>query len=71
MKMSEARQTGNALESAMYSQELMLFMREKKMNPLKNMLVPIAQVSVAICKTLKKIEFSNKKILVEVFINGL
>ena len=44
LKMTEARQTGNQLEAARYSQEMMLFMKEKKLNPLKNMIVPLAQV---------------------------
>lgn len=48
MKMSEARQSGNALESARYAQEMVKFMREKDMNPLKNMLVPLAQAPVFI-----------------------
>lgn len=43
LKMTEARQTGNALESARYSQELMQFMKEKDFNPLRNMFVPLAQ----------------------------
>lgn len=45
MKMTEARQTGNQYETMKYSQELMQFMREKQLNPLKNMIVPLAQVS--------------------------
>lgn len=44
LKMTEARQMGNQLDVARYSQELMLFMKEKKLNPLKNMIVPLAQV---------------------------
>lgn len=44
MKMTEARQQGNVIEAARYSQEQMIFMREKGLNPLKNMLVPFAQV---------------------------
>lgn len=43
MKMTEARQSGNAIESARYAQEMMLFMKEKELNPLKNMVVPLAQ----------------------------
>ncbi|EDW05095.1 GH23226 [Drosophila grimshawi] len=43
LKMTEARQSGNAIESARYAQEMMLFMREKGVNPLKNMIVPLAQ----------------------------
>lgn len=44
LKMTEARQSGNQLEAARYSQELMLFMKEKQVNPFKNMIVPLAQV---------------------------
>nr|CAH7738488.1 unnamed protein product [Callosobruchus chinensis] len=45
LKLTEARQSGNSLDAARYSQELMLFMKEKNVNPLKNMLVPMAQMS--------------------------
>ncbi|XP_030385243.1 mitochondrial inner membrane protein OXA1L [Scaptodrosophila lebanonensis] len=48
LKMTEARQSGNALESARYAQEMMLFMREKGVNPLKNMVVPLAQAPLFI-----------------------
>jgi len=48
LKMTEARQSGNAIESARYAQEMMLFMREKGVNPLKNMLVPLAQAPLFI-----------------------
>lgn len=44
LKMTEARQTGNHIEVARYSQELMMFMKEKQLNPFKNMIVPFAQV---------------------------
>lgn len=47
-KMTEARQTGNALDAAKYSNELALFMREKEINPLKNMIVPFAQAPLFI-----------------------
>lgn len=47
-KMTEARQSGNALDSARYGQEMMLFMKEKELNPLKNLLVPIAQAPLFI-----------------------
>jgi YidC/Oxa1 family membrane protein insertase len=42
-KMTEARQSGNALESARHSQAMMQFMKDKQVNPLKNMIVPLAQ----------------------------
>ncbi|XP_023177132.2 mitochondrial inner membrane protein OXA1L isoform X2 [Drosophila hydei] len=48
LKMTEARQSGNAIESARYAQEMMLFMREKGVNPLKNMIVPLAQAPLFI-----------------------
>nr|CAD7202441.1 unnamed protein product [Timema douglasi] len=48
MKMTEARQSGNQLEAARYSQELIIFMKEKGVNPLKNMLVPLAQAPLFI-----------------------
>lgn len=43
LKMSEARETGNKLDSARYAQEMMQFMQEKGLNPLKNMMVPLMQ----------------------------
>lgn len=48
MKMSEARQTGNAIDAARYAQEMIVFMKEKDLNPLKNMLVPLAQAPLFI-----------------------
>lgn len=48
MKMTEARQSGNAIDSARYAQEMVLFMKEKELNPLKNMLVPLAQAPLFI-----------------------
>ena len=47
-KLTEARQSGNQLEAARYSNALMEFMREKKINPLKNMLVPLVQAPIFI-----------------------
>lgn len=46
VKMTEARQSGNQLDAARYSQELMLFMKEKGVNPFKNMIVPLVQVKL-------------------------
>ncbi|CAG9864608.1 unnamed protein product [Phyllotreta striolata] len=46
LKMTEARQCGNQFEAARYSQEMMTFMKEKGLNPLKNMIVPLAQMPV-------------------------
>lgn len=48
MKMTESRQAGNPVESARYAQEMMLFMKEKNLNPLKNMIVPLAQAPLFI-----------------------
>ncbi|XP_018334587.1 mitochondrial inner membrane protein OXA1L-like [Agrilus planipennis] len=48
LKMTEARQIGNHLDVARYSQELMAFMKEKGLNPFKNMLVPLAQMPLFI-----------------------
>uniref|UniRef100_W8BGV9 Mitochondrial inner membrane protein OXA1L n=1 Tax=Ceratitis capitata TaxID=7213 RepID=W8BGV9_CERCA len=48
VKMTEARQSGNAIDSARYAQEMMLFMKEKQINPLKNMIVPLAQAPLFI-----------------------
>lgn len=48
LKMTEARQMGNAIEAARYAQELSVFMKEKEINPFKNMLVPLAQAPLFI-----------------------
>lgn len=48
MKMTEARQSGNAIESARYAQEMVQFMKEKDLNPLKNMVVPLVQAPIFI-----------------------
>ncbi|PZC80482.1 hypothetical protein B5X24_HaOG214639 [Helicoverpa armigera] len=48
LKMTQARQTGNQLESARYAQEMVGFMKEKGLNPLKNMIVPLAQAPLFI-----------------------
>ncbi|GLV46656.1 OXA1L mitochondrial inner membrane protein [Carabus blaptoides fortunei] len=48
LKMTEARQTGNQLDAARYGQEMMAFMKEKQLNPLKNMIVPLAQMPLFI-----------------------
>jgi YidC/Oxa1 family membrane protein insertase len=47
-KLTEARQSGNALDAARYSQEMVSFMKEKELNPLKTMLVPLAQAPLFI-----------------------
>ncbi|KDR14241.1 mitochondrial inner membrane protein OXA1L [Zootermopsis nevadensis] len=48
LKMTEARQTGNQLEAARYAQELSSFMKEKDLNPFKNIVVPLAQAPLFI-----------------------
>ncbi|XP_026750020.1 mitochondrial inner membrane protein OXA1L [Galleria mellonella] len=48
LKMTQARQSGNQLETARYAQEMMMFMKEKGLNPLKNMIVPLAQAPLFI-----------------------
>lgn len=48
MKMTEARQTGDALNAARYSQEMMVFMTQKGLSPFKNMIVPLAQAPIFI-----------------------
>ncbi|XP_059061482.1 mitochondrial inner membrane protein OXA1L [Achroia grisella] len=48
VKMTQARQSGNQLETARYAQEMMMFMKEKGLNPLKNMIVPLAQAPLFI-----------------------
>lgn len=47
-KLSEARSCGNQMEAARYANELMLFMKEKQINPLKNMIIPLVQAPVFI-----------------------
>lgn len=46
LKVNEARQCGNALEYAQANQELMVFMKKNNVNPIKNMLVPLAQMPI-------------------------
>lgn len=48
LKLTDARQCGNALDAARYSQEMVIFMKEKELNPFKNMLVPLAQAPLFI-----------------------
>nr|CAI5833192.1 unnamed protein product [Callosobruchus analis] len=59
LKLTEARQSGNSLEAARYSQELMLFMKEKNLNPLKNMVVPLAQMPVFVSFFMALRQMSN------------
>lgn len=48
LKMSEARQMGDSIETARLGNEMMQFMKEKELNPLKNMIVPLAQAPLFI-----------------------
>lgn len=47
-KLTEARQSGNAIEASRYTQEMVAFMKDKELNPFKNMLVPLAQAPLFI-----------------------
>lgn len=59
LKMTEARQMGNQLEVARYSHELMKFMKEKGLNPFKNMIVPLAQMPIFISFFMALREMAN------------
>ncbi|KAL3284431.1 hypothetical protein HHI36_018590 [Cryptolaemus montrouzieri] len=59
LKLTDARQSGNQLEAARYSQEMMLFMKEKQVNPLKNMIVPLAQMPVFVSFFMSLRQMSN------------
>lgn len=48
LKMTEARQRGDKLDAARYGAEMVQFMKEKNLNPLKNVMVPLAQAPVFI-----------------------
>ncbi|XP_042213995.1 mitochondrial inner membrane protein OXA1L-like [Homarus americanus] len=48
MKMTEARNSGDQLNAARYGQEMMLFMKEKEISPLRNVIVPLAQAPIFI-----------------------
>lgn len=48
MKMAEARKNGDALLAGKYAYELMTFMKEKELSPLKNFIVPLMQAPVFI-----------------------
>ncbi|XP_076370973.1 mitochondrial inner membrane protein OXA1L-like [Tachypleus tridentatus] len=48
LKLTEARKSGNSMEAARYANELMVFMKEKDVNPLKGLLVPLVQAPVFI-----------------------
>lgn len=48
MKMTEARNAGDQLNAARYSQEMVIFMKEKNLSPMRNILVPLAQAPIFI-----------------------
>lgn len=48
LKMTEARQSGDRIEAARHAQDMMVFMKEKGLNPFKNMVVPLAQAPLFI-----------------------
>ncbi|CAN7991811.1 unnamed protein product, partial [Ixodes hexagonus] len=47
-KLSEARNSGNQMEGKLSLAILMLFMKEKEINPIKNMIIPMVQAPVFI-----------------------
>lgn len=48
MKMTEARNSGDQINAARYSQEMVMFMKEKELSPLRNIVVPFAQAPIFI-----------------------
>lgn len=48
VKMTEARQMGNAADTAVYSQEMIQFMAKENVSPIKNMIVPLVQAPIFI-----------------------
>ncbi|XP_067132380.1 mitochondrial inner membrane protein OXA1L [Centruroides vittatus] len=48
VKMSNARRSGNALEATKYAHEMALFMKEKGIDPLKGLIVPLVQAPIFI-----------------------
>ncbi|XP_076670372.1 OXA1L mitochondrial inner membrane protein isoform X2 [Andrena cerasifolii] len=48
VKMTAARQCGNEIEAAICAQDLMKFMKEKELNPMKSLIVATAQVPIFI-----------------------
>ncbi|XP_057331042.1 mitochondrial inner membrane protein OXA1L isoform X2 [Microplitis mediator] len=47
-KVTEARNVGDQLQAARYSQELMYYMKENNCNPMKSMIVPLCQAPIFI-----------------------
>ncbi|XP_071531999.1 mitochondrial inner membrane protein OXA1L isoform X2 [Panulirus ornatus] len=48
MKMTEARNCGDQMNASRYGQEMVMFMKEKDISPLRNMIVPLAQAPIFI-----------------------
>ncbi|XP_046663849.1 mitochondrial inner membrane protein OXA1L isoform X1 [Homalodisca vitripennis] len=48
MKITEARQRGDKIDAARFTNEMMMFMKQKDVNPFKNMLPPLCQAPVFI-----------------------
>ncbi|XP_022247958.1 mitochondrial inner membrane protein OXA1L-like isoform X2 [Limulus polyphemus] len=59
LKLTEARKSGNSMEAARYANELMIFMKEKDVNPLKGMLVPFVQAPIFISFFMALREMAN------------
>jgi len=47
-KMTQARQSGNALQTAQLTHEMQIFMKEKDINPFKGLILPLAQAPIFI-----------------------
>lgn len=48
LKITDARQSGDQMQVSRYTHELMEFMKEKNVNPIKSMMVPLVQAPVFI-----------------------
>ncbi|XP_039287317.1 mitochondrial inner membrane protein OXA1L [Nilaparvata lugens] len=58
-KLSDAKARGDFMEAAQYSNELYMFMKEKNLNPMKNLLVPLAQAPIFLSFFLSLREMAN------------
>lgn len=45
-KMAQARRSGNSMEAAQMAYEMQAFMKEKEINPFKNLMVPLVQAPI-------------------------
>ncbi|XP_076029582.1 mitochondrial inner membrane protein OXA1L-like [Oratosquilla oratoria] len=59
MKMTEARNMGNHMESARLAQEMSVFLKEKEISPLRSVIVPLAQAPIFISMFLSLRKLSN------------